>query len=1107
MALRKILLVGIAVAILFVSACGGGGDDSNGGTGGGGNTPSGGIGSTGGTVTGPSGAQVVIPANALSQNTAIEVTQSNSGAPPLPTGVTAVGPMFAFTPHGTTFATPATITVPFDPSQVPAGETVTLYKTNAAQNGWDVVAGATVNGSTMVGQVSSFSHAVAGVPPKAGQIISPSRLWYFHALRADDLEVEIDDEDEEDFNDGAGFEQKDFGPLNVAPPGHDRTATGEVYSNKTGFTYWVEAEAPIGNIAEPTSTIGGRTKLFQYQFFRKKDPNATLRFVITEAWIEAIDNNGNATVFSSCPWSQGNAGLCLDEVFGELDLSFAVADLSIYPDGWHRSLKRAYQGIARLWGWQNNWKWEVSTDGAYRTQWSTAEGSVEEIVEAIPIFNEDMFDYSIENGAAENTDAAMRLRDEVIVEIDISDIDQNAVFMVDTLAIATAHSRRARESFVAARLRDPANAKGLEWEFEGLQVIEPVDIVNHAPITEPECTVSADELSGTIQFSQENYALPEFGNSSRTVRVTRTGGSRGEAIVRLTTSDGTAVAGTHYQPTSRVIYFGDGDTVARELTIPIINDDVFLGANSFNVTLTPVNDCANIGTPGEAEVTILDNETPPSDTFVVGGTVTGLSGTGLVLEEVLTGARATPANGNFAFSYAFQDGASYKVRIATQPTNPIQVCTIANETGTLSSANVTNVAVTCVTPSASGALDATFGSGGRVTLGLAGGARALALQSDGKILALGKDRLGRYNSDGSVDTSFGVSGEAAISFSGATADEAQAVAVQSDGKILVAGFGQNGTTNTGVFNYDFALARYNTDGSLDTTFGNAGQVFAGSTVGTDRAYAVLIQPDGKIVVAGHMIASNGINNDFAVARYLSTGAPDTSFGSGGVAALSISNRDFAYTAALQADGSIVLAGEVGDDTADPSDVGVARFTSAGVPDSTFGTGGSVRIDYSGIDESDEAESIAVQADGKIVVAGFTLSGVTLDYMVARLTTDGSRDTTFGNGGHVITPFGTGQDFARALAIQSDGAIVVAGSGSSNTVTDFGLVRYLPSGALDTSFDGDGLLGVDFFGAGDSAEAIAIQPDSRIVAAGVVRNGSANIIGILRLRQPMQRLRR
>ena len=109
-------------------------------------------------MTGPSNAQVVIPAGALSTNTQIAVTQSSTGAPAVPSGITSFGQVFAFTPHGTTFTTPATVTVPFDPSLVPAGATPVLYKTNAARTDWEEVPGATVSGSTMSGQVSSFSN-------------------------------------------------------------------------------------------------------------------------------------------------------------------------------------------------------------------------------------------------------------------------------------------------------------------------------------------------------------------------------------------------------------------------------------------------------------------------------------------------------------------------------------------------------------------------------------------------------------------------------------------------------------------------------------------------------------------------------------------------------------------------------------------------------------------------------------------------------------------------------------------------------------------------------------------------------------------------------------
>ena len=141
-----ILALRSAVAVLVaagLSACGGSDGDDN--------APSSGatIGAAGGTLAGPGGAQLVIPAGALAQPAPITITQDGAGAPALPPGSTALGAMFALTPHGTAFAAPATLSVPFDPSLVPAGSTPAMLKTNAAQTGWDVVAGATVAGSSM----------------------------------------------------------------------------------------------------------------------------------------------------------------------------------------------------------------------------------------------------------------------------------------------------------------------------------------------------------------------------------------------------------------------------------------------------------------------------------------------------------------------------------------------------------------------------------------------------------------------------------------------------------------------------------------------------------------------------------------------------------------------------------------------------------------------------------------------------------------------------------------------------------------------------------------------------------------------------------------------
>ena len=145
------------VLVLALTACGGGGDDA---------APPAVIGAAGGTVTGPNGAQVVVPAGALSANTAIAVAQSSAGSPALPAGMYAFGSMFAFTPHGSSFAVPVTITVPFTAASVPAGATPMLYKTNAA-GAWEQVAGAAVNAATMTAQVTSFSFLLVGaVPPQ-----------------------------------------------------------------------------------------------------------------------------------------------------------------------------------------------------------------------------------------------------------------------------------------------------------------------------------------------------------------------------------------------------------------------------------------------------------------------------------------------------------------------------------------------------------------------------------------------------------------------------------------------------------------------------------------------------------------------------------------------------------------------------------------------------------------------------------------------------------------------------------------------------------------------------------------------------------------------------
>ena len=200
-------------ASALLTACGGGSGDPT--------TPPapippGMIGSAGGTVTGPGGAKVVIPAAALTQNTAIAIAQSSTGAPPLPAGVVAYGPIFAFTPHGTRFQSAVTITVPFDPGAVPAGTTPVLYKTNAAMSAWDVVASAAISGSTMSASITSFSYLAAASPVRPVELSNVTRHWWIEEFFADGSSKRFLDDTKD------GFEILDEavspGDLIYAPP-------------------------------------------------------------------------------------------------------------------------------------------------------------------------------------------------------------------------------------------------------------------------------------------------------------------------------------------------------------------------------------------------------------------------------------------------------------------------------------------------------------------------------------------------------------------------------------------------------------------------------------------------------------------------------------------------------------------------------------------------------------------------------------------------------------------------------------------------------------------------------------------------------------------------
>jgi uncharacterized delta-60 repeat protein len=387
---------------------------------------------------------------------------------------------------------------------------------------------------------------------------------------------------------------------------------------------------------------------------------------------------------------------------------------------------------------------------------------------------------------------------------------------------------------------------------------------------------------------------------------------------------------------------------------------------------------------------------------------------------------------------------------------------------------------------APGDLDTTFGGDGKVTTNFTRGfdaANAVAIQADGKIVAAGvatdgrRFALARNNPDGTLDTTFGDRGKVTTNFT-AENDVAKGVAIQTDGKIVVAGQAGKGPR--------FVLARYTSDGSLDSSFSGDGKVSTSfATKGGDAASAVAIQADGKIVAAG-TAHTNCTCEKFAVARYDTNGRLDTSFGGDGKATVHFKGGGEAGGMAIGANGKIVV---VGGNVPDVDKFEVARFNTDGTLDTTFGGDGKVTTNMGQGEES--ATGVAIQANGMVVVAGYTdlphEAGDTFGpgkFALARYNPDGTLDTTFSGDGKVTTTFSTDAT-PSGVAVQGNGRIVAVG-GVGGAGGRFALARYDRNGALDATFGGDGKVTTNFSAEEDLASAVALQTDGKIVAAGKAR---------------------
>jgi uncharacterized delta-60 repeat protein len=394
---------------------------------------------------------------------------------------------------------------------------------------------------------------------------------------------------------------------------------------------------------------------------------------------------------------------------------------------------------------------------------------------------------------------------------------------------------------------------------------------------------------------------------------------------------------------------------------------------------------------------------------------------------------------------------------------------------------------------AAGDLDLAFGTNGKVLTSFYGdGAASVVLQSDGKIVVAGDSNNGndsdfavaRYNSDGTLDTSFSADGEVITDFGGE--DYGTSVAIQSDGKIVVAGYGSSGGPE------DFAIVRYNTDGSLDTSFDTDGKLLI-DFGRYENGKALAIQTDGKIVLAGNSVAGGGLAANINLVRLNTNGSLDTTFDSDGKVTTDIGPNDDALSIAIQSDGKIIIGG--GSDASGSLETTLIRYNSNGSLDTTFNSDGIALINFA--ISNDAAYSVAIQSDEKIIAAGYADLGGQVVFALLRLNANGSLDTTFDTDGKVTTNFGSFYDGAYSVALQTDGKIIASGYSSNGSQDFFATARYNTTGSLDITFDTDGKITTAFGSLGDSAKAIAIQSDGKFVVAGYSETVSGTVFALAR----------
>ncbi len=506
-----------------------------------------------------------------------------------------------------------------------------------------------------------------------------------------------------------------------------------------------------------------------------------------------------------------------------------------------------------------------------------------------------------------------------------------------------------------------------------------------------------------------------------------------------------------------------------------------------SIITTPTNMVCNItngtGTVNGANITTIIISCHDSSTYSVGGTVSNLSGT-VVLQNNGGDDLGVTTSGSFAFTTALDDGDAYSVTIYTQPTS--QTCYISNNSGTIATASVTDVTVTCFD---SGSLDTTFGTNGVVTYdgGYDDVGYGVTTDSSGRVLVTGyvdddvtpgqgKDiAVWRYDSSGSIDTTFGTNG--VVTYHGGYRHD-WGNSIVADSSDWVTACGQ---INPGGSTINMIILRYNSDGDPDTTFGTNG-VVTYTVSGTDVCTRLRIDDNNKVVANGYT------GYDMTIWRYQEDGSLDSPFGTGGLVQDTTSAIFEKYSFVFDSGDNINVSGP----DSNPG-MTIWRYGPTGTASTNFGTNGKTSY-TSGTSQMSRA--IGLDSSESIFTAGYLqpTGATTYSMAVWKYTAGGDLDSTFGDGGVALYSGTAITNEAEAMVIDSSGQPITTGYDS---VSDLYVWKVTTGGELDSGFGTDGAITYDG-GTADAGYDIALDSEGRILVTGSSSNGTDLDMLILRL---------